>query len=211
MKSAWLEVKDGKISESINLFLQRLLKEKLVDAVLVQTELTTRSDVAPTLVTEPAVLAQACPLVPVMPVSMARVVSSLTRVAASKRKIAVILRPCDLRSLIELVKLKQASLDNLLLIGLDCLGTYSPADYREFRQGTSHPTDEFLRRAKDGDETSLREACRVCEYFTPMNADLVIGLLGMDIERQVLLQAMTPQGEEVLEALRLPEGVAEGR
>ncbi len=148
---------------------------------------------------------------PVMPVSMARVVSSLTRVAASKRKIAVILRPCDLRSLIELIKLKQASLDNLLLIGLDCFGTYSPADYREFRQGTSSPADEFLRRAKDGDETSLREACRVCEYFTPVNADLLIGLLGMDIEKQVLLQAMTPQGEEVLEALRLPEGVAEGR
>jgi len=211
LKSAWLEVKGGKISQSINLFLQRLLEEKLVDAVLVPMELPTGSDTAPTLVTEPGILAQACPLAPVMPVSMARVVSSLTRVAPSKRKIGVVLRPCDLRALVELVKLKQASLENLLLIGLDCLGTYSPADYREYHQKTSSPTDEFLRRARDGDETNLREACRVCEYFTPLNADLVIGLLGTDTEKQILLQAMTPQGEEVLDALKLPEAEAEGR
>ena len=211
MKSAWLEVKDGKISESVNQFLQRLLREKLVDAVLVQTELPNKSEVAPTLVTEPEILVHACPLAPVMPVSLARVVSSLTRVAPSKRKIGVVMRPCDLRALIELVKLKQASLENLLLIGLECYGTYSPADYREFRQGTSSPVEESMQRAKSGDDTSLREACQVCEYFTPLNADLIIGLVAIDTERQVLLQAVTPQGEEVLDALKLPEAKVEGR
>ncbi|MFC2122195.1 4Fe-4S dicluster domain-containing protein [Bacteroidota bacterium] len=205
MKSAWLEIKDGRTAEGINFFLQRLLAEKLVDAVLVPAELPGKSDVAPTLITEPEILLQARPLAPVMPVSMARVVSRLTRVAASQRKIAVILRPCDLRSLVELVKLKQASLDNLLLISLDCYGTYSPADYREFCQDTPNPTDEFLRRAKGGDELNLREACQVCEHFVPENADLVIGLLGIDVEKGVLLQAMTAQGEDVLTALKFPE------
>jgi len=211
LKSAWLEVKEGKISDSINLFLKRLLEEKLVDAVLVQTELPDKTDVAPALVTDPAVLAYACPLAPVMPVSMARVVSRLTRVAPGKKKIAVVLRPCDLRALIELVKLKQASLENLLLIGLDCYGTYSPADYREFRQQIKDPTDEFLRRVKNEDKTGLREACRACEYFTPLNADMVIGLLGSDIEKHLLLQAMTPKGEDVLVFLKLPEAEVEGR
>ncbi|MFC1870355.1 formate dehydrogenase, partial [Chloroflexota bacterium] len=181
--------------------------DKLVDALLVQTELSPGKDVAPTLVTEPAVLAHACPLAPVMPVSMALVVSRLTRVAPSKRKIGVVLRPCELRALIELVKLKQASLENLLLIGLDCSGTRSLADYRAFHQGAAGSVDAFL--AKDGGD--IREACQVCEYFTPWNADLVIGLFGVDTTRQVLLQAMTLQGEEVLAALKLPEAVAEGR
>ncbi|MBU2608113.1 MAG: Coenzyme F420 hydrogenase/dehydrogenase, beta subunit C-terminal domain [Chloroflexi bacterium] len=206
-----MEVKDGEIEASINLFLQKMLEEKLVDAVLVPAELPNKSDIAPTLITEPGILAQARPLAPVMPVSMARVVSRLTRVAPSQRKIAVLLRPCDLRSLVELVKLKQASLDNLLLISLDCYGTYSPADYREFCQDTPNPTDEFLRRVKDGDELNLREACQVCEYFVPQNADLVIGLLGVDVEKGVLLQAMTAQGEDVLAKLNLPGAEAEDR
>ena len=211
MKNAWLEVKEGKISDGINLFLKRLLEEKLVDAVLVQTELPGKSDVAPALVTDPAVLAYACPLAPIMPVSMARVVSKMTRVAPGKKTIAVVLRPCDLRALIELVKLKQASLENLLLIGLDCYDTYSPADYREFRRQMKEPAEEFLRRVRNGDETNIREACLACEYFTPLNADMVIGLLGAEIEKHLLLQAMTPKGEDVLASLNLPEAELEGR
>ena len=211
MKSAWLAVKEGKISDSINHFLRGLLERKLVDAVLVQAELPGKSDVAPTLVTDPALLVYACPMAPVMPVSIARVVSKLTRLAPSTKKIAVVLRPCDLRALIELVKLKQASLENLLLIGLDCYGTYMPADYREFRREMKEPVEEFLRRVKGGDETKIREACQVCEYFTPLNADMVIGLLGADIEKHLLLQAVTEKGEEVLASLNLLEAEVEGR
>jgi len=206
-----LEVKDGEIEASINLFLQKMLEENLVDAVLVPAELPNKSDIAPTLITEPGILAKARSLAPVMPVSLARVVSRLTRVASSQRKIAVLLRPCDLRSLVELVKLKQASLDNLLLVSLDCYGTYSPADYHGFCQDEPNPTGEFLRRVKDGDERNLREACRVCEYFVPENADLVIGLLGVDVGKKVLLQAMTAQGEDVLARLKLPEAEVQDR
>ncbi len=69
MKSAWLEIKDGETEASINLFLQKMLEDKLVDAVLVPAELPSKGDVAPTLITEPGILAQARPLAPVMPVS----------------------------------------------------------------------------------------------------------------------------------------------
>lgn len=209
MKSACLEIKEGKVTQGINQLLKRLLQEKLVDALLVMTELNSKKDVAPALITEPDMLTQACPLTPVMPVSLARVVSSLTRVSSGKRKIGVVLRPCELRALVELVKLKQASLDNLVLISMDCPGTYSTADYRKY--STEHTVDDIWRQAKNGEALNIREACQVCEHFTPMNADLVIGLMGVDLNRQVLIEAMTKKGEAILDALRLTAGVAKGR
>ncbi|MHC4789323.1 MAG: hypothetical protein ACYS8K_09010, partial [Planctomycetota bacterium] len=45
--------------------------------------------------------------------------------------IGVVLRPCEIRAFIELVKLQQASIDPFLIIGVDCWGTYSVQDYAE--------------------------------------------------------------------------------
>ena len=208
-RNAVLEVKEGKLVESINAFLKNLLERELLDALLVPMELPSKNMVAPALVSNPEMLKDANPLAPVMPVSTARVVSSMTKVAPSQRKVGVVLRPCELRALIELVKLKQASLENLVLIGIDCFGTYSVTDYGEFCQETSTPTEEFLQRIKGGPDPLLREACQVCEYPTPLNADLVIGLIGMGLDKNILIQATSPEGEHILEVLELSEGAEE--
>lgn len=211
MKSAWLEVKDGETAAGVNRFLQRLLQEKLVEALLVPVRLNAGDDVAPALVTDPGILSGASPLAPVMPVSMARVVSRLTRVAASRRKIGVVMRPCEIRALVELVKLKQASLEDLIVIGFDCSGTYSPADYRKLGDATPVNEDAFLQESVSEGQPPLREACQVCEYFTPWHADLAIGFIGTDPRSQVLVQAKTPQGEQILDGLNLPAAEIEGR
>ena len=200
-----MEAKDGKLLESINSFLRSLLEKNLLDALLVPLKLPSGTMVAPALVGNPEMLKDANPLAPVMPVSTARVVSSMTKVAPSQKKVGVVLRPCELRALIELVKLKQASLDNLILIGLDCFGTYSVTSYGDLCQEASTPTDEFLKRVKSGDESHLRDACRVCEYPAPINADLVIGLIGMDLGKEVLIQAASSEGERILEELGLSQ------
>ncbi len=204
-KNAVLEIKDGKLVESINTFLRSLLERNLLDALLVPLELPSKNTVTAALVSNPEMLKDANPLAPVMPVSTARVVSSMTKVAPSKKKVGVVLRPCELRALIELVKLKQASLENLVLIGIDCFGTYSVTDYSEFCQETPTPTEEFLKKIKNGTDSRLREACQVCEYPTPLNADLVIGLIGMDLGKSILIQATSPEGERILEAMELSE------
>ncbi len=211
MKSAWLKVEDGKTAQSINLFLSRLLQEGLLQALLLNVELSKQGNVAPALVTDPETCRQACPLAPVMPVSLAMVVSRLTRLRPSEEKLGVVLRPCELRALVELVKLKQASLQNLVLLGFDCYGAYSPAGYREFCKASPEPVEVFLRRAAAGESLDLREACQICQHFSPLGADLTFGLIGVDLTRHVLLQAETPEGEKILEALRLPEALSEGR
>jgi len=211
-KNAILSVGDGGVSETIRAFLTSLLQKKLVDALLVPLELPNRDNVVPTIVSNPDRLQVANPLAPVMPLNSARPVSNITAVSPSPSKLGVVLRPCELRALIELVKLKQASLENLLLIGVDCLGTYSVSDYGRFVQETTSPVKDFLNNFKEGKEDPLlRKACQICEYPIPMNTDLTIGLVGMDFDTSILIRANTAEGERVIEELGLEEGVMEGR
>ncbi|MCL0073647.1 4Fe-4S binding protein [Dehalococcoidia bacterium] len=205
-QSAVLKVKDGNLPNAIKDFLKGLLEKNLVEALLVPVELPSGNNVMLTLVTKVEKLEDARPLAPVMPVNAAKIVSTLTKLAPSEKKIGVILRSCELRALTELVKLKQADLTNLILIGIDCLGTCSVATYGMFCRENASPAEEFLKRVADGDDSLLREACRICEYPAPINSeasDITIGLIGMDWKEGILLQAASPEGELIIDALEL--------
>ncbi len=123
-KSVTLTVKDRQIRKTINSFLQDLLSKKVVEAILVPVAHPAGNNIVQSLVTEPEYLEQADVFAPVLPVISARIVSAMTRLSPVSKKTAVVMRPCEMRALIELVKLKQASLENLILIGIDCPGAY---------------------------------------------------------------------------------------
>jgi formate dehydrogenase subunit beta len=123
-----------------------------------------------------------------MPVNSAIIISKMTRVSPSTRKMAVVLRSCEIRALVELVKLKQASLENIIIVGVDCTGTHSIQDYAEL--------------VSKGKEAELRLACKVCEYPAPQTSDITIGVIGLDGKR-ISVSAGTSQGEEVLNKLGL--------
>ena len=206
VKTAVLEVQSGNLVETLNSIWRQLLEKGLVDALLIPQELPSGANVVQTLVTDIDKLTSANPLAPVMPVNSARIVSQMTKVTPSPRKVAVVLRPCELRALVELVKLKQASLENIVLIGIDCFGTYSVTDYKKLVEEGSSPSDAFIKGVKEGKEDpTLRQVCQMCEYPTPMSADITIGLVGADLDKSVLVQAATPEGERVLDALELKE------
>lgn len=211
-KTVTFGVKDGSITGAMRQLLRQLLEKKVVDAVLVPLELPSGESVVQSLVTRAESLDAASPLAPVLPVTTANIISKITRMASSERKIAVVARPCELRALVELVKLKQASLDNIILVGMDCFGTYSVADYRQFAQGNKAAGDEFMKGVKAGQaDGRLREACQVCEYPYPLVADITLGLFGSDLSQELLLIANTPAGEQVAAGLGLPEAQADGR
>jgi len=195
------------VIQTLNDLWRQLLEKGLVDALLIPQQLPSGGNVVQTLVSSVDSLTTPNPLAPVMPVNSARLVSQVTKVTPSPRKIGVVLRPCELRALIELVKLKQASLENLVLIGIDCFGTYSVNDYKKLAENGSSPSDAFIKAVREGKEDpSLRQVCQMCEYPTPMNADIAIGLIGVDLDKSLLIQASTPEGERILEALELKEG-----
>jgi len=205
-KEVVIEVRDARVKEAINSFLESLLEKNLVSALLVPREVPSKDNVVQSLATNSNGLKEVNVISPVLPVSSARIISQMTRLSSYKNPVGVVLRSCEIRALIELVKLKQASLDNLLIIGVDCLGTYSVSDYQNLCKQGNSPSDELLRKFKEGGEdTKLRKACQVCEYPIPSNADLVIGLIGVDFEKNILLKSCTEKGEKILEKFSFPE------
>ena len=104
---AILEVKDGDVLAALREFLRQLLEMGIVDALLVPLELPSGDAIVQTLVKDASKLESANPLAPVMMVNSANVVSNLTRLG-NREKVGVVLKSCEMRALVELVKLQQA-------------------------------------------------------------------------------------------------------
>jgi formate dehydrogenase subunit beta len=121
--SAKINVKDQDILSSLRDFFRSILQLEDVSAILVPQRLPMKNVVMPTLVTDPERLDGVDPLAPIFPVNTAKVVSRLTR-KPTGGKVAVVLRSCEIRAFIELVKLKQGYMDEIVIIGIDCLGAY---------------------------------------------------------------------------------------
>jgi formate dehydrogenase subunit beta len=207
VRSAHIEVSKGGLLETLRQFLKDLLEKGLVDALLVPVELPSGDNVVQTLVTSADKLDAANPVAPVLPVNSARIISDMTKTASSQKKIGVVLRSCELRAVVELAKLKQVSLQGLVLIGIDCFGTYSINDYGKLVEEKQSPVQRALELVREGKEDDLlREACQVCEYPFPMSADITIGLFGMDLDKGILIEAGTDEGEKILDELGLKEG-----
>ena len=182
MIDAQLDIQ-GSALQTVQALLRSLLVSGAVDALLVPLSLPTGS-VAPMLVKDPDALDQASPLAPVLPINAARAASLLTA-TNQQRTLGLVLRPCEIRALVELVKFQQASLDNALIIGIDCLGTYPVTGY--LAAGQDRLLDQLLAGASSGqpqphEGLDFRAACHVCEQPLPTGDHLAIsiGLVGVE-------------------------------
>jgi formate dehydrogenase subunit beta len=167
--------------EAIRCFLKQLLEAAVVDALLVPME-TPADTVTPALVADPALLDEANPLAPVMGLNAARLAGKVS-IREPRGRIGVVLRPCELRALVELVKLQQASLDDLVTIGVDCVGTYDVPLYLEKRAeiGDRRLWSELYYNLQSP-ISSLRDACQMCERPHVEAADITLELFGADLD-----------------------------
>jgi len=124
-------------------------------------------------------------------------------------KVLVVLRPCEIRAFIELVKLNQGHTDEIIIMSIDCLGAYKNSDYFKFVDtDVSVSTRRFYQSVLSGkgaaiDNLDLAEACKACEYPIATHADILIGLYGVDTQDHVIVQTPTAAGESVLNSLNL--------
>lgn len=204
--------------ETINGFLAALLENGVVDTLLVPMEDPTGRNVTQVLVRDGARLAAAVPVSPVMPVNSATVVSNLT-VDQGKGRLGVVLRSCEIRALVELVKLKQACLEKVVIIGVDCPGSYTVPDYGAMvasMEGEGPKAHRFVEQALGKDSfqwegAELRAACRICERPVPEFGDVLIGFLGLSVGDPLVVELGERVAEVELGRLGLVEGRAEGR
>ena len=154
-KSLKLKTKDKELLASLKDFFRSILEMDEIEAILVPQRLPMKNMVMPTLVSDPDRLDGVDPLSPAFPMNAAKVVSKLTRKPAGA-KIAAVLRPCEIRAFVELVKLKQGTLDDLVIIGMDCLGAFKNTDYFQFADGDgSESTQTFIQKAIGGQNVTF--------------------------------------------------------
>ena len=204
-KQAVVKVAEGKTEEAIKGFLRALLEKEVVEAILIPKGLPSGDGFVQTLIRDPEKLNGVCVLAPTMPVQSARVASGLT-VKNMEKKVAAVLKACEIRAVVELTKFLQVKLENLYLIGVDCPGTFEVSDYSKMVQeggGGEKLTKELLKGMEKGEVFSppgyaFRTACQMCEYPIPQ-ADIVLKLFGYKTEQEIGIEVGEKLEKEVEE------------
>jgi len=192
---------DGGVKEGILDFLKQALSKGCFDAVLIPAKAPGGDSFAHLLIRDESLLHDALPICPVMPVQGAKALSSLTRLGKGDKRIAAVIRPCELRATVELFKLGQVDLENICLITTDCPGALPLADWVKDPKKAEEVFSEIL---KGGAGESLRPVCQVCDKFSATGAeDLHIGTLGTK-SGSILLIPGSPKGKDVLDGIGLP-------
>ncbi len=184
-----LIVENGDVRQTLQGFLASLLTSGAVDMLYLPMR-TPSGTVTPALVSEPALLDYADILAPVMGINSAAQVAKLSQ-REPRPKVGVVLRSCELRALVELVKLQQASMADLITISLDCAGTYAVAEFQEKSRGNNREIWRTFYQphvlTSPQPMVEQRAACQICEQPVYDGADIVLELIGSDLSSGINL------------------------
>jgi len=199
------------------------LESETVDSVLtVKARDDDRYDGVPVFITDPKELIETAGSLHCTSPNIARFLKEYLDGASSMR-IAVIVKPCDAKAIIELAKREQIKLDNLLLIGLNCTGTLPSAKAKtmmkeEFGVDPAEVVAEDIEdnkltiRLRDGTEKEKdladleergrgrRDNCRRCETNIPIMADIACGKWGTTGENTTFIEVCSEKGSDFIEA-----------
>ena len=194
---------EGGIEAGILDFIKQALRKGCFDAVLMLSKAPESDSFVHLLIQDEALLKDALPLCPIMPVQGAKALSSLTRLGKGKKRIAAVIRPCEVRATVELFKIGQVDLENIVLISIDCPGALPLADWVKDREQAEEVFSEVL---KGGASDSLRPVCQVCDEFSATGGeDLHIGTLGTK-SGSIFLIPSSPKGKSILDCIGVPVG-----
>ncbi|ETR73082.1 MAG: FdhB6 [Candidatus Magnetoglobus multicellularis str. Araruama] len=188
----WLQ---GKRKPGIKAFFQDILTKGLIDTVLMPAKNKKGNSYAWFLMNKDGFLETSDPIPPVMTIQGANILKNITKKGESWSKTAVVLRPCELRAVIELTKLEQINLENIILISFDCPGAYPLTEYISGDQTSlDQQYDSSLYTASFETE---RNACIMCDKFTGQGADIQLCFLGQS-DDGFLISAASAKGKELL-------------
>jgi formate dehydrogenase subunit beta len=194
---------EGSVQKGIINLAKQALKQGAFDTVLIPSRVPAGDSFAYFLVRNEAVLDEANPLCPIMPVQGARVISSITRRGEVNSRIAAIVRPCEARATVELAKLGQVDLDNIIIITMDCPGVMPLSDYLE---NEDKGDKVFEDASQSWNSEPMRPVCQICDKFSSVGGeDLHVGTMGIKSD-SVLLIPRSLKGEDVLNKIGLSPG-----
>ncbi len=139
----------------------------------------------------PQSIAQSDPFTPIMLQNIAGVAADLVQQHPNKR-LGLSLRPCELRSLVQLANRDGIDLSDTLLISTDCLSVF-PLEDVHWRLGEVKDKDQLTRdalqfAAQGGILPSrFKKSCQLCDIPYPRSADVQIELLGISTHQHLVV------------------------
>jgi len=229
MVYAWTTSPDiAKVAEcggAVTGLLKYALENKIVDAVLAVKKGVDLYDAVPTIITDPAEIAQTAGSLHCGTLLLSKLIKKYLDGAGEKR-LAVTVKGCDAMGIYELGKRNQVNMDNLLMIGVNCGGTVSPVTARKMiasKYGVD-PNDvvkeeidkgQFIIQTKDGQHKGItmdeleeegfgrRGNCRRCKMKIPRQADLACGnwgVIGDKAGKATFVEVCSEKGADLLNA-----------
>ncbi len=215
-----LLIRDGDLVKTFQHFLAAWWRRIELDALLAPVELPDHAGVSTQLISNPSDLSRVNPFLPVMLNNSASLVEGFIR-DHPRSHLAVILRPCELRALVELQKRNQIHLrresparkgESLVTISVDCPGTFPLAEYT--RHVASHRDDAEMIRIElaYGRQNSyipyqVRTACQLCDSPAPAGADITIGAIGVAPQGSLLVIARNEDTDASLKLQDVTDGM----
>lgn len=209
----WILDTHGDPIGSVRKLLQQVWVDQKLEAMLVPTNGSPLSGPAPHILGKASELEEFNPFKPLMTTNAAGFIPDFVQ-AYGKGKLASLLRPCELRALVEMVKHDSFTLDNMMTICVDCLGTYPLEEYQwrsEHKGASDHLEQETIQFARQGGllPYRYRAACQMCTGPNASVADLNIGVIGLPVRKVLLVAAKDEATAERLKLDQLTDGVAE--
>ena len=195
----------GECGGAVATLLQHALTSKMVDGVLAVRKGADVYDARLELITDPAEIPKVAGSLHCGTLLIPKMIKKYLN-GAKDMKLAVPVKGCDAKAFYELAKRNQLNLDNVIMIGVNCGGTVSPAVAREMiltKYGVNPDsvfkeeidkgqfiieyTDESGKHQEKGikiDELEAeglgrRQNCQRCETKIPRQADLACGNWGV--------------------------------
>jgi len=182
-------------------FLKSLLEKGKVSGVFTLKKINKAGDVVYCLITKSDELNDAVPFYPLMPVNAGKLLSRFSLKGSPKKPVVAVVKPCELRGFVELIKREQGSLENLYIISSTCGGVYPLK--MEVNGTIEKNLTKYWDAVKNGKILpDLRPVCTSCEKFIPYTVDITVDLVGKtDLDKQCTLFLNTKRGEELVKGI----------
>ena len=199
--SAIDEIKEkGEYGGVVTTIMKYLLEENIVDGIVAVQEGFDIYDAVPTLITKPEDVIKTAGSIHCGTLNVAKFLTKYLD-GARNMKVAIAVKPCDAKTIRELMKKGRIIEDNVIMIGVNCGGTMPPVPTRRMIKDVyGLNPDEVIEEEivkgklviKTADEEKAikideleaegmgrRENCQRCDLKIPTNADLALGNWGV--------------------------------
>jgi len=217
-------LKRGECGGAITALQQYALKSGMVDAVLAVRKGADIYDAVPTVITDPAEVAETAGSLHCGTLLLSKLVKNYLDSNKTAR-LGVTVKGCDTMGLIELAKRNQVDLDRVILLGVNCGGSVSPVLARKMIREKFEVDPDIVHKEEidkgqfiieyEGGHAGIkiddledegygrRSNCRRCLYKVPRQADLACGnwgVIGEKAGKATFVEVCSEKGANLLDA-----------